>query len=91
MLRAISALIRTPQNNLRIFQVKKKKNSFPKELFSCQVCYNKLIFKDGNLVFAEECQTELVPVLKRWFHLQDTTPTDQTLLVLFLSFFFFFF
>ncbi|XP_046462392.1 inositol-pentakisphosphate 2-kinase-like isoform X1 [Daphnia pulex] len=52
MLKAIVALTRTPQNNLRIFQ-------------------------DGNLVFAEECQNNLLPVLQQWFQLDDTS--DRTL------------
>ncbi|KAI9560297.1 Inositol-pentakisphosphate 2-kise [Daphnia sinensis] len=54
MLKAIIALTRTPQNNLRIFQ-------------------------DGNLVFAEECQSNLMPVLQQWFQLDDAN--DRTLLL----------
>lgn len=52
MLKAIAALTKTPQNNLRIFQ-------------------------DGNLVFAEECQSDLLNVLQKWFQLEDK-PTDRT-------------
>lgn len=33
-------------------------------------------------MFAEECQTNLLPVLQHWFHLEDTT--DNALSVLFL-------
>lgn len=53
MLRAIAALTRTPQNNLRIFQ-------------------------DGALVFAEECQTDLLSVLQRWF-MSSCQSADPTL------------
>lgn len=52
MLKALLALTKTPQNNLRIFQ-------------------------DGNLVFAEECQTNLTKILKEWFH--DAATPDESL------------
>ena len=56
-----------------IATLKNRKKMYKNGLFSTQ---------DGNLVFAEECQTNLLPVLQHWFHLEDTT--DNALSVLFL-------
>ena len=41
-------------------------------------------YQDGNLVFAEECQNNLLPILQQWFQLDDTT--DRTLSVALFSF-----
>ena len=72
MIKAIVALTRTPQNNLRIFQV---------SLFQKLHIWLFIPFclrQDGSLVFAEECQGDLHRVLEQWFHDDADEPvTDK--------------
>ena len=88
MLKAVLALTKTPQNNLRIFKVgaKKKEMKTLNDLVLLLVIHRRDSYldwvlggaQDGNLVFAEECQTNLMDILKEWFH-DDTRTADDSL------------